>query len=103
MKKEISRDEAKAQGLGRFYTGEPCFRSHLAERDTKTGRCVECTREYSAKSKRKLKARCPGRVRRQAREAAKLYYQRNREQVLLRLRERRQRQKAEAAAAAVGG
>lgn len=38
----ISRRDAHAKGLKRFYTGEPCVRSHYAERFVANGGCVEC-------------------------------------------------------------
>jgi hypothetical protein len=40
----ISRDEARAQGLKRFFTGKPCKRGHLAERFVVDAKCVECDR-----------------------------------------------------------
>ena len=39
----ISRKEAKAQGLARYFTGKPCKNGHIAERLT-AGHCVECHR-----------------------------------------------------------
>jgi 5-methylcytosine-specific restriction endonuclease McrA len=39
----ISRDDAKAAGLKRYFTGEPCRkRGHVSEFYTLTGACVEC-------------------------------------------------------------
>lgn len=40
--KIISRKEAKAQGLKRYFTGKPCKRGHVCERDVKNGQCQEC-------------------------------------------------------------
>lgn len=40
----ISRAEAKAQGLKRYFTGEPCVHGHVAERFAQGGGCVECNR-----------------------------------------------------------
>jgi hypothetical protein len=45
----ISRADAKAFGLKRFYTGQPCIRGHDAERYTASGACVECVRRPLAK------------------------------------------------------
>lgn len=42
--KVISRDEAKALGLTRYYTGERCRQGHRVERYTSMGRCCECER-----------------------------------------------------------
>lgn len=39
----ISRSDARASALDRFYTGEPCKRGgHVAERYTRSGVCVTC-------------------------------------------------------------
>jgi hypothetical protein len=45
---KISYADAKARGLKRFFTGEPCKkRGHIAERLTSNPRmCVECKRVY---------------------------------------------------------
>ncbi|QJB22030.1 endonuclease VII [Xanthomonas phage FoX5] len=44
----ISRAEAKAQGLKRYFTGKPCPNGHLLERHVSSGGCVECARAYAA-------------------------------------------------------
>ena len=41
----IRRDEARALGLKRFFTGEPCKHGHVAERDVNNRECMECSRE----------------------------------------------------------
>ena len=41
---ELSRAEAKAQGLTRYFTGKPCKRGHVSERLTSNYCCVECKR-----------------------------------------------------------
>ncbi|MCK9369771.1 hypothetical protein M0R04_07695 [Candidatus Dojkabacteria bacterium] len=38
----ISRKEAKALGLNKYFTGKPCKRGHLSERLTSDGCCVVC-------------------------------------------------------------
>ena len=38
----ISRKEAKALGLKRYFTGVPCKRGHIAERNTAQCSCREC-------------------------------------------------------------
>ena len=38
----ITRAEAKAQGLKRYFTGKPCKRGHVIERVTSKGECPEC-------------------------------------------------------------
>jgi 5-methylcytosine-specific restriction endonuclease McrA len=43
----VSRDEAIAQGLLRYFTGKPCNRGHVAERIVTNCKCLECAREDS--------------------------------------------------------
>ncbi len=45
----ISRVEAIAAGLKRYYTGEPCKHGHVAERYTTTSGCLECVHPKLAK------------------------------------------------------
>ncbi len=40
----ITRKEAKARGLTRYFTGEPCKHGHAAERYTQDGNCAVCKR-----------------------------------------------------------
>ncbi len=40
----ISYADAKAAGLKRYFTGEPCKHGHIAERFVSSCGCVECTR-----------------------------------------------------------
>jgi hypothetical protein len=39
---KISREEAIAQGLDRYFTGEPCKYEHVAEREVERGLCLQC-------------------------------------------------------------
>lgn len=48
----ITRQEAIAQGLRRYFTGEPCKRGHTAQMWTRSCVCVECNRIYK-KAERK--------------------------------------------------
>lgn len=48
MKCQI-RASAKAEGKNRYFTGKPCQNGHVVERNTNTGRCVECHRLYMRK------------------------------------------------------
>jgi hypothetical protein len=41
----ISRKEAKAAGMTRYYTGVPCIHGHDAERHTGNNACVMCQRK----------------------------------------------------------
>jgi hypothetical protein len=43
MPEIISRKDATARGLKRYFTGRSCKLGHLAERWTVDARCIECT------------------------------------------------------------
>jgi hypothetical protein len=48
----LSREEARALGLKRFFTGEPCSKQgHIAERFVCNGICLKCSSEQSAKNR----------------------------------------------------
>ena len=47
--KLISKEEAKAKGLIRYFTGKPCCRGHMVERYTSTRICIKCCRIYEKK------------------------------------------------------
>jgi len=51
----ITRAEAKAQGLKRYFTGEPCIYGHTDVRRTFDGRCRECDRIRAAKRHERLR------------------------------------------------
>lgn len=53
----ITRDEALALGLGRYFTGEPCKHGHVAERYTKRRQCVECNHIAQISKPRKERRR----------------------------------------------
>ena len=55
--KIISRDEAKAQGLKRYFTGKPCKYGHVAERYATSIVCVECERTQYEANPEKTNAR----------------------------------------------
>ena len=55
----ISRAEAKAKGLKRYFTGKPCKHGHVAERVVVNATCVEC--ERASVRKYRLKKRVAGR------------------------------------------
>jgi hypothetical protein len=42
MPEIISRKDAVALRLIRYFTGKPCKHSHVAERRMDTGNCIEC-------------------------------------------------------------
>lgn len=41
----ITRQEARASGYKRYFTGAPCLRGHIEERITSSGACLACARE----------------------------------------------------------
>ena len=43
----ITRSEAKAKGLTRYFTGKPCKRGHLSERRVSSLCCLECDADRS--------------------------------------------------------
>ncbi len=45
----ITRAEAIAQGLDRYYTGKPCKYGHVDQRYLSNGECVECQQERNNK------------------------------------------------------
>jgi hypothetical protein len=53
MKPIISLKQAKANGLKRYFTGEPCKAGHISERDVAGRGCVVCRREAAARWKNK--------------------------------------------------
>jgi len=52
----ISRAEAKAKGLKRYFTGKPCKHGHVAERQVYNATCVVCERAAMKKSRLKKSA-----------------------------------------------
>lgn len=45
MKDIISRDQAKTNGLKRYFTGEPCIHGHVSERLVSNQACMKCANE----------------------------------------------------------
>jgi len=41
----ISRDQARAEGLNKFFTGQPCVKGHVAPRYVRMANCVVCSAE----------------------------------------------------------
>src|SRR5512139_2332428 len=54
--KNITREQAKASGLTRYFTGKPCVRGHFSERRTASGSCLVCINE----DKQAKRAKRPG-------------------------------------------
>jgi len=66
--KIISKHEAKARGLSRYFTGKPCKHGHIAERKTSQSNCIECAYVFDRLNKEKIN------------EKQKVYYQKNKEE-----------------------
>jgi len=54
----ITRKEAKAKGLTKYFNGKPCPHGHVAQRGTAHGGCLECQRE-ARRAKQKAKGLKP--------------------------------------------
>jgi hypothetical protein len=81
----ITRQQALAQGLRHYFTGEPCRNGHVSIRGTRKWNCLECDRNHKAKERQ----RDPERVRaNERRTAAK--HRKSRLQATQRWRERNQ-------------
>jgi hypothetical protein len=54
---KITRKQALALGLKRYFTGKPCCRGHIVERLVSAGTCVECRRlmEQSPKGRERFR------------------------------------------------
>ena len=51
----ILRKEAKALGLPRYFTGQPCKHGHIAERSTSGGGCFDCRNQYQRENRQYFK------------------------------------------------
>lgn len=47
--KIVSRNDAREQGLTRYFTGKPCKHGHVAQRDVANATCTECKKCYDRK------------------------------------------------------
>jgi hypothetical protein len=83
----ISRDEARALGLKRFFTGKPCKYGHVAERHVASCKCRECHRERT----RRYRAADPERAKERERRwraanlelaRKRLHYAKNKDRIL---------------------
>lgn len=48
MPEVVSREDALAQGLKRYFTGEPCAKGHVSQRYSKGKACVACLLAHEA-------------------------------------------------------
>jgi hypothetical protein len=51
----LTKEEAKALGLVRFFTGEPCKHGHVSERRVTSGECIKCNLAAASKHKKSPK------------------------------------------------
>lgn len=79
-----TRNEAKASGSKYYFTGLPCKSGHVALREAR-GNCVECRKKDWIKSNKKRSELPKSEA---AKEAAKRYYERNKELVKARANSR---------------
>ena len=86
----MTKQCALDKGLKRFFTGEPCYRGHIAERLVSSGKCVTCNSEVGKlyyqnhKKDRQLYYQ-------NHKEDKQLYYQTNKEVILSKQKERKEK------------
>ncbi len=78
-----SKKEALARGLNRYFTGKPCKRGHLSERNIH-GMCMECERERDRERFKNPERRAANI------ERSRRFYAENKEEFLDKCRERHQ-------------
>ncbi|ABO60569.1 hypothetical protein LA345_38770 (plasmid) [Burkholderia vietnamiensis] len=78
----ITREQAAEQGLTRYFTGEACRNGHIAERNTKSRRCVECERRRAYASYKKAMQTDPAARRAAIAASVKRHYQRHAAEIL---------------------
>lgn len=76
--KVISRQEAKALGLKRYFTNQPCKNGHIAERSTSNSTCLICQNENAKKAYKADSSK--------AKNRRKKYFDQNREAELEKMR-----------------
>lgn len=57
-----TREQARARGLDRYYTGKPCKHGHITERRTSDSHCIECAAIRSNENGRRWRIARPDRV-----------------------------------------
>jgi hypothetical protein len=53
--KIVTRQEAIARGLNRYFNGNPCVHGHIGERYTLTANCVQCILECNLRSRERVR------------------------------------------------
>lgn len=62
----ISRADARAKGLKRYFTGKPCKHEHVAERIVANGGCVSCLKAIESRHRDKYREKFRAKWRRQS-------------------------------------
>lgn len=75
----MTRAEAIALGLKRYFTGKPCKRGHVTERMVSSRGCADCIKERSPDAKRRYYASDPEKMRERSREWRAAHPERARE------------------------
>lgn len=70
----VTRAEARAKGLRHYFTGRPCKYGHLEQKQTSTGNCMACKRNFE----NQWRVSNPS----EAKNKSKLRYHRNRKSIL---------------------
>lgn len=78
----ISRAEAKAKGLKRYFTGKKCPYGHVAERWVSGGACAECLAERVRANQKRMREEEPERVKKAKAE----HYERRKEHIKARVK-----------------
>jgi hypothetical protein len=76
----ISREEAMARGLKRYFAGEPCKHGHITERRVRFCACLECDRLLAAK-RRAADPEAASRWRAANRERVREYQRKNADKI----------------------
>ena len=76
--KIISKQEAKTQGLGRYFTGKPCKHGHISQRMVSNSECAECDKLRWNEKRRKYNARHPEKVK----ASKKRHYEKHKDSIL---------------------
>lgn len=59
----VSRQQARTDGLARYFTDKPCPKGHVTERYTSNGKCIECLKDptHRREAQRRNRLRNPDR------------------------------------------
>lgn len=60
----VSRKEANRIGMSRYFTGVPCRNGHIAERQTRDAKCLECKRSKDRRYYKSNKVKIMDKVKR---------------------------------------